>query len=312
MTVLVTGATGFFGPGIVSRLRAAGHTVIGASRTSGDDEQSRTLDVTSYKSCERVFESIGPVDVVVHAAALAHVKPTRVSEHAAYLVNTVGTENVLKAAIRNRVPKFVFVSSVMVYGDFDLPDVVTEDHPCLAQGMYGRAKTLAENACFAARDSISPYIMRMGTMYSPEWLTNIRKRVRPLAHGRPLYFRLDPFRRRYSLCSRANGAEAILWAVERRIPADTYNVTDQYVYRQEDILEAVEGFDGKGWHIPVPLIVPKLAWWAVRSWIPIHKWRESAHSRYWKFCEYNVYSSQRLSRFGLSMPPDLLRLRSVG
>ena len=307
MNVLVTGASGFFGSEIVTRLRSAGHHVIGASRPREKcHHDTLALDVTSVDSCRRVFDVAGPVDAVVHAAALAHVKLDNLAARRCHIVNAIGTQNIIDAAASADVYRFTLISSVMVYGDFDLPRVVVESDDCRAHGPYGQAKLRAEQICRERSGVIGVHILRMATMYSDDWLSNVRKRVRPFEGGPPVYFTLDPHARRYSLCSRRNGAEAVLWAIEQRMPADVYNVADQYEYCQQEILEAVERVDGAGWHVPVPIAVPRVLWHAMRVGVPFPQLRRNARSQYWKFCERNVYSAEKLRRCGLNTPPDLL------
>jgi UDP-glucose 4-epimerase len=306
--VLVTGASGFFGPEIVARLRTAGHEVIGASRSGRKAAGTLAMDITSRDSCERAFEAAGAVEVVVHAAALAHVKPGRIPEGLCRSVNTQGTANVVDAAARVGVGRFVFISSVMVYGDFELPLRAQETDVCQPRGIYGEAKLAAEAICQGRGEFDAVHVLRMATMYSPEWLSNIRKRVRPIVRGRPVYFTLDPLGRRYTLCSRRNGAEAVRWSVEQRLPPGVYNVADHYEYCQQDILRAVERADGPGWRLPIPLALPRALWHLVRLTMPNPRWRENAHSRYWKFCEHNLYSAEKLRQCGFDASPDLLAI----
>lgn len=247
---------------------------------------------------------------MVHAAALAHVHPGGMSDDLCRRTNVGGVENVLDASAQGGVHRFVFISSVMVYGDYDLPAVVTERHPPVAHGVYGESKICAESACLARACEMEVVILRMATMYSPAWLTNIRKRVRPLSSGPPLYFTLDPHGRRYSLCSRRNGAEAALWAADGSLSVGIYNVADQYEYSQAEIRRAVEHVDGPGRTVHVPLMLPRMMARAVRLVVPVRQWRENARSRYWKFCERNVYSPAKLNACGLATPPDLLALGS--
>jgi nucleoside-diphosphate-sugar epimerase len=310
MKVLVTGATGFFGTEIVDRLREAGHEVVGASRHAVRMPGSEPIDVTSRESCDRAVAAASP-DVVVHAAALAHVRPGALSEELCLATNGGGTRNMVDACVNTTVRRFVFISSVMVYGDYDLPRVLRETDPCVAHSVYGEAKILGESACQARAGEIEVFVLRLATMYSPDWYRNIRKRVRPLTLGRPLYFTLDPHSRRYSLCSRRNGAEAVLWATESRMSPDVYNVSDGYQYSQMEILRAVERTDGPGPCLHIPLIVPKLMWHAVRVAVPFRRRRVNAHSRYWKFCESNLYSPEKLNACGLLTSPDLLTFGRV-
>ena len=312
MKVLVTGATGFFGPEIVSRLRSAGHDVLGASRHGGREPGSLALDVASPDSCARAFEAAGPVDAVVHAAVLAHVKPSRGMALECRAVNAGGTANVVDAAVSCGVSRFVFISSIVVYGDYDLPLRAEETAACRPQSIYGEAKLEGERICQGRADFETVHVLRMATMYSPDWLFNVRKRVRPVARGRPFYFNLDPLTRRYSLCSRRNGAEAVLWSVEQRLAPGVYNVADCYEYSQADIRRAVEQADGTGWQVTVPVLIPRALLHMVRFGVPFQRWRENARSRYWKYCEHNLYSSDKLRRAGLEAPPDLLALGRTG
>jgi nucleoside-diphosphate-sugar epimerase len=305
VNVLVTGATGFFGRGIVGRLRAAGHRVVGASRSSIDGRDSVRVDVTSLKDCSRAFPQAAPIDTVVHAAALAHIRLTREAEARCDEVNVRGTENILQAAQESGVKRFVFISSVMVYGEFDLPTSVYEQEPSGALGAYGRAKVLGEGACEAAT-GMDVWILRLAPMYDVGWLGNIRKRVRPLPGVRPIYVPLDLDGCRYSLCSLSNGAEAALWAVEQRLPPGVYNVADSHEYSQRDILGAVEQEDGRGPRVPVSRWLARLTLLFVQAVVPIPRWRFAARSRYWKYCERNVYSTDKMAQLGFEAPPDLL------
>lgn len=303
MKVIVTGATGFFGPGIVARLRAAGHEVVPASRRSAE----APMDVTDAASCRALLAAHPGTDAVVHAAALAHVAPGPEAADRCVRVNVEGTRHIAAAAAAADVRRFIYISSVMVYGDFDLPERVTEETPLRASGMYGLAKRQAEAIVegFAGRMQI--HRLRMSTMYAPDWLYNVRKRVSPPVIGRYVYFTLDPEGRRYTLCSRRNGAEAVLRALDGRLPPDVYNVSDSHVYSQREILRAVEHVEGARPHLPVPVSLPRAAA-ALSGWLPSAALHDNARSRYWKFCEHNVYSSDKLAAQGLVLPPDLLEI----
>jgi UDP-glucose 4-epimerase len=214
---------------------------------------------------------------------------------------------VAKAAADAGVRRFVFISSVTVYGDADLPVPVTEESPALATSMYGAAKRAAEARLAELGSVMDVWILRMSTMYAPDWLFNVRKRVAPPLIGRYVRFTLAPHGRRYTLCSRANGSEAVLWAAEARVPPGTYNVSEDHVYTQGEILQAIERAEGHLPRIPVPLTLPRAAA-ALARLLPGRAARDRVRSRYWKFCEHNVYSGARLAGYGLRLPPDLLAI----
>ena len=129
----VTGAAGFIGSTLVDRLLADGHEVVGLDSFDPfypEAEKLRNLeaalgsdrfelqrgDIRDSDATAEFFGS-GPYDVVVHLAALAGVVPSlaRPAEYAD--VNVRGTAQLLEAACRNGLPRFVFASSSSVYGE---------------------------------------------------------------------------------------------------------------------------------------------------------------------------------------------------
>lgn len=303
MTILVTGATGYLGSGLIPELRAAGHRAVGAARTCVDGPDSFSLDITSADDCRRVMQRVRP-DAVIHAAALAHVGAAARSREAARLVNTQGTINVLAAAVEAGARRFVFTSSVLVYGENPLPPRVSEDAPVRPSDAYAASKADAERACADRADDIEVVVLRMATMYGADWTYNTRRRVRPVV-PLPLGVLVDPDRPRYSLCSLQNGVAAAIAAAEGRIGSGIYNVADDCVYSQRQILEAVARTEGPLRSIELPLWVP----WSIAAFaqlVPVASARARAGALYWKYCEANVFDTSRLSAAGLRLEPHLL------
>lgn len=118
--ILVTGAAGFIGSALCSRL-ASDNKVIGIDITKGPDKFSNiTLeqaDLTDFNSVDAICEKYYP-NVVIHCAGIAHQK-IGVVDLATYLrVNSDVTENLAKAASKsNPGVCFIFLSSVSVYGE---------------------------------------------------------------------------------------------------------------------------------------------------------------------------------------------------
>ena len=303
MTILVTGATGYLGSGLIPALRAAGHRAVGASRTSPEGPDSFSLDITSADDCRRVMQRVKP-DAVIHAAALAHVGAAARSREAARLVNTQGTINVLAAAVEAGARRFVFTSSVLVYGENPLPARVSEDDPVRPSDAYAASKADAERACAERAGDIEVVVLRMATMYSADWTYNTRRRVRPLGPI-PLGVLVDPDRPRFSLCSLQNGVAAALAGAEGRLGSGTYNVADDCVYSQRQILEAVARNEGPLASVRLPRWVP----WSIAGLVqlvPIASARARAGALYWKYCEANVFDTSRLAAAGMRLDPHLL------
>lgn len=125
MKCLVTGGAGFIGSHLVDLLLEQGHEVTVLDNLSG----GRVLNMRSFWEhpkftfCEldiRDAESIEPhfqnVDWVFHLAALADIVPSIESPKEYYEANVTGTFNVLQAAKKHNIKKFMYAASSSCYG----------------------------------------------------------------------------------------------------------------------------------------------------------------------------------------------------
>src|ERR687898_2402767 len=159
MRVLVTGSRGKVGKAAVAVLIKSGHEVRATDvapptfeRPLEGEPEYIQADVTD---AGEVFAVARGVEAVVHAAALP--EPTHNPPHVVFQNNLMGVFNVLEAAIRWGVPRFVNVSSETVPGFFFperefLPDYVPvdEEHPVRPQDPYATAKHFGELLMAAA------------------------------------------------------------------------------------------------------------------------------------------------------------------
>ncbi len=140
--VLVTGSSGYLGRYLVEGLAEAGCRVYGLDVK----EPTWVLPGFQYiqgdvRDAASAAEAAGRVEAVVHAAAaLAQFQP---DEKVMREINVTGTANMLQASLRHHLKKFIFLSSVEVYG---MPDVVPcpEEVPANPICEYGRNKVEGE------------------------------------------------------------------------------------------------------------------------------------------------------------------------
>jgi nucleoside-diphosphate-sugar epimerase len=107
------------------------------------------------------------VDVIVHMASFPRQKVVNANPAAGADVMMRGLINLLESAKKHRIERFVYISSSMVYGDFE--DQVLEDDECRPQGQYGIMKLAGEWLVkdYARRCGFEYVIIRPSAVYGP-------------------------------------------------------------------------------------------------------------------------------------------------
>lgn len=182
---LVTGATGFTGSNLCRRLVADGDDVIAWVRPTSDTAPLRTLGVACHEvdicDAEQVAGALRDVDVVYHIAAAFRVEHVDADEFTR--VNVGATDNLLRAAAANHIPRFVHCSTVGVQGDIDDPPA-NEDYRYAPGDHYQQSKLEGELlARQAAADGLAVSIVRPAGIYGPGD-RRFLKLFRPISRGR--------------------------------------------------------------------------------------------------------------------------------
>jgi nucleoside-diphosphate-sugar epimerase len=166
---MVTGGQGFIGRAVGNLLQREGYRVVGLDISTGTQEWGRHVvcDVSDAAGLRRVFEA-EPVEEIIHLAAIlptaAQREPVRATE-----VNVVGSLNLLEMAREFGVRRFVFGSSLSVYGTCGADEIVAEDHRAAPEDVYGAAKLSVERvggAC-AERHGLEFVSLRIGRVVGP-------------------------------------------------------------------------------------------------------------------------------------------------
>ena len=192
MTVLVTGANGFVGSTLCSKIARDGMQTRGAVRLfSTGQRNTETIDVGEVSSKTNWFSALENVQQVVHCAARVHMVNERSSTPLAAFrsVNVEGTANLARQAAATGVRRFVFLSSVKVNGEFtETGQPFTADDAPAPKDPYGVSKYEAEQLLrqIAAETGMEVVIIRPPLVYGPGVKANFESMMRWLARGLPL------------------------------------------------------------------------------------------------------------------------------
>lgn len=154
MKVMVTGGAGFVGSHLVSRLIEKGHEVYVIDDMSGSRydnlcdffdkiEIMYQWDCRDFEQMKRIFRQCKP-DVVYHLAANAAEQKAQFSPVDVTSRNYDAFIKVLTAAIETKIKRFIFTSSIAVYGGGQTPFKEAEDPQ--PEDLYGISKLAAEQS----------------------------------------------------------------------------------------------------------------------------------------------------------------------
>ena len=161
-SVLVTGADGFVGRHMVTRLVESGHTVTAACRPGGSEPwrqidwgprvRAVPLELTEAGSIRAAVE--GGLEAVVHLAAVASVREAAADPGLAWITNAAGTARLVESLLSARSageldPVVLIVSSAEVYGPGPAKPR-TEQDPVAPGSPYAASKLGAEIAALEA------------------------------------------------------------------------------------------------------------------------------------------------------------------
>jgi UDP-glucose 4-epimerase len=179
MRTLVTGGAGFIGSNVVDALLARGDEVVVVDDVSTGRESN--LEGARAKGAElvradirdgvRIAQIVGDAapEAIFHLAAQIDVRKSVDDPGWDASINVEGTANVLEAARKAGVARFVNTSTGgAIYGDVDtIPS--PESTPPAPMAGYGTSKFCAEQYCdlYARLHGLSTVTLRYGNVYGP-------------------------------------------------------------------------------------------------------------------------------------------------
>jgi len=186
MKILVTGGLGLIGHNVVQRLEALEHEVIitdtrtnygiipqaeldylmseRLKKISGNNIYH--IDITDADNFDWLVNKHKP-EVIIHMASFPRQKVVNANPAWGSRVMMEGLINVCESAKKHGVERVVYISSSMVYGDFE--DQVEENYDCKPIGQYGIMKLTGEDIVkdYHRRGAFDYAVIRPSAVYGP-------------------------------------------------------------------------------------------------------------------------------------------------
>jgi len=144
MSILITGATGFIGKHLFLQLNELGYNVTGLSLRGGiiNNEKIFSVDLKNRQEVNTFFQDHA-FDIIIHMAA--HIpNSTNNSTDKNYLIhNLLSTYNLLNEFGQSNTQKFIFSSSISVFGTYNI-GYVDEKTEINAETFYSAGKYCEE------------------------------------------------------------------------------------------------------------------------------------------------------------------------
>jgi nucleoside-diphosphate-sugar epimerase len=199
--VVVTGGAGYVGSIVSSHLLMNGYDVVvldalragGEAMLNFDGGQRFTMVAGDVRDEMVLARALANADAVVHLAAVVGEPACKPDPESARAIILGGTESVLAAVARHRVPRFVLVSTCSNYGVSKADVIADEDCPLNPLGIYAKSKVEAELLALQPQASASVAVLRLGTICGLSPRMRFDLLVNEMARAAALGDRLEVF-----------------------------------------------------------------------------------------------------------------------
>jgi len=266
MKFLVTGGLGLIGHNVVERLLNRGEEVaIVDNRTTYGIIPQAELDYLMEERLKKInnhpvyntdITNAGPLDyvidqekpnVIIHMASFPRQKVVNANPAWGARVMMEGLMNICESAKKHGVERVVYISSSMVYGDFE--DQVEEEAECNPIGQYGIMKLSGEDIVkdYHRRGAFDYAIVRPSAVYGPLDVEDrvVAKFMLQAIRGDVL--RVNGASETLDFTYVDDAADGIVAASTRIMAANrTYNITKSHSVSLLEAAEMIVKIVGKG------------------------------------------------------------------
>lgn len=195
MNILVTGATGFIGRFLCSRLLMEGWgvhaTLLASEHPAALIAGVNPVVIEPLGKSTPWAHALAGIDTVIHLAARVHIMDDPSADPLSEFrkVNFEGTRQLAMEAVKAGVKRLVFISTIKVNGE-ETDVAYTAESPALPIDPYGISKWEAEQALWqiSAETKLEVVVVRPTLVYGPGVRANFLKMMKIVYKGIPLPF----------------------------------------------------------------------------------------------------------------------------
>lgn len=264
MTIIVTGCAGFIGSHVVDWLLRDGKNVVGVDNFDSFYNPSIKMkniepnlddnnfvfyraDIRDKAEMDSIFED-NDIEVIIHLAARAGVRPSIQDPLLYEDVNIKGTLNLLELSKEYGIKNFVFASSSSVYGVNEKVPFSESDMVERSISPYAASKKACETYCYTYHHlyDIPVVCLRFFTVYGPRQRPEmaIHKFTRLIDNGQEIEMYGDGTSKRdYTYIT--DIVDGIVAAVDKRSGYEIINLGDSKVVELQYLISLIEENLGK-------------------------------------------------------------------
>ena len=171
MNILITGGFGYIGGRLAKAIvtNTKHRVILGSRKPQKIPVQLLGVSsvITHWDSSESLDNIMRGVDVVIHASGM-NAKDCEDDPDMDLQVNGIATANLLMAAIKQKVGRFIYLSTIHVYGA-PLSGRITEDSPTKGTHPYATSHQAGEDAVLieSKKGSIEGVVVRLSNAFGP-------------------------------------------------------------------------------------------------------------------------------------------------
>lgn len=238
-TCFVTGATGVIGPTLIRELLKRDYKVRAlVRRPVAKDELPNEVEIFQGDLMDEVVikTAMQDADIVFHLAAKLHINNPEAALKDEYKrVNVTGSKVLVDAAASANVNRFVYFSSIAVYGKSISREMLTELSEVFPDTLYAETKYEGERIVLENGNGV---VLRLAAVYGKGMKGNYPRLVNALKKKR--YVNIGKGTNRRTLVHIKDIVNAALCVAEHsEAGGKIYNVTDGSVYQLKEIIETI-------------------------------------------------------------------------